>query len=296
MKAWLDLIRWPNLILILVAHILFRFSFLTSFNIVSHLSLIDFILLSFTIVLVAISGNIINDIYDIKTDFINKRLRPIAQQKINISQAYLVYVLINITSIILATYLSFKHEIWYLVGVEISVIILLFSYSKTFKKIPVLGNIIVSFLVSLAFVLVIIVDSDFKVFKIIQAQQWLIFYTVFAFWANFNRELIKDVIDIKGDYAQNISTLPIVLGKSRMNTIIFFSTLILMLTLLYGVKVFLEAKPIFIIYFIFGIGVPLIAILYKIWKREMKVNYKLLSNIYKFVLLSGLCSLILFSL
>ena len=296
MTNWLTLFRWPNVMLIIIAHLLLRFSFLPAFELTSYLSLTDFFVLSFSIILIAISGNIINDIYDIKTDFVNRRSRPIAQQKIGVSQAYLVYVILIIVAVILAFYLSFKYDIWVLIGIEIIVMVLLFWYAKRLKAVPVLSNFLVSVLVSLAIILVVIVDTNFEVFNLTQAKSWLIFYAVLAFWTNFNRELIKDIIDIKGDHAQHILTLPIILGKSRTNTLIFISTVLLIVSLLFGVKVFLEASPVFIIYIIFGISVPLGFVNYKIWKHETQVNYKLLSHIYKLVLLLGLCSLILFIL
>ena len=296
MTNWLTLFRWPNVILIIIAHLLLRFAFLPAFELTSYLSLIDFFVLSFSIILIAISGNIINDIYDIKTDFVNRRSRPIAQQKIGVSQAYLVYVILNIVAIILAFYLSYKYKIWVLICIEIIVIALLFWYAKRLKAIPFLSNILVSILVSLAFILVVIIDTNFEVFTLTQAKLWLIFYAVLAFWVNFNRELIKDIIDIKGDYAQHVLTLPIILGKSRTNTLFFISTALLIISLLFGIKVFLKANSLFVIYFIFGITIPLVFMLYKIWKQETQVNYKLLSHIHKFVLLMGLCSLILFIL
>jgi len=281
---------------IVIAHLLFRFSFVPKFDLLPYLSLVDFILLSFSIVLIATSGNVINDIYDIKTDFVNQRPRPIAQHKIDVSQAYLVSVLLNFLAIVLAIYLSFKYAIWYLAGIEVCVIILLTWYAKHLKAIPVLSNILVSVLVSLAFVLVLMADTNFEIFHMADAKVWLFFYVVFAFWTNLNREFIKDIIDIRGDFAQNKNTLPILLGKARMNFVVFVSTLLLMCCLLFGVKFFLEAKQLFIIYFIFGICIPLVFVLYKIWKHETQVNYKLLSNVYKFILLLGLFSLLLFKI
>lgn len=294
MIAWLNLFRWPNLLLILIAHLLFRFSFLDHFDLGFNLSSLDFLLLSLSIILVAAAGNVINDICDIKTDFVNKRKRPLALGKIEVSKAYSAYFILNVIALAISFYISYKFLWWSLIIIEIAVIVVLYFYAHYFKSIPILGNIIVSFLVSLSFILVLYFDVNTDIFFNHKILNWIIFYSVFAIWTNLNREWIKDALDIKGDYAQKILTLPILIGKTRLNALVFTSTLLLIATLLFGVKVYLKANLFFTLYFIFGLCLPLIFVLYKIWKDENNVNYKLLSLVYKVTMLIGVFSLILF--
>lgn len=284
------------MLLIIIAHALLRFSFLPEFNMTSYLSLAEFLALSLSIILVAASGNMINDIFDIETDFVNKKQRPLVLGQIKISKVYLVYSIFNLIAISISIYISYIIQNEVLFYVEIGVVFLLYCYARYLKHIPLLGNVLISVLVSMAFVLVAIVNTNFEFVSWTQAENWLMFYVCFAFWTNLNREVIKDVIDIKGDYAQKFLTLPILLGKSRINTVLFVSSIFLIGALLIGVNFFLNAQPVFVIYIIFGICFPLLFVLYKIGKHETQVNYALLSNIYKFVLLIGLCSILLFEL
>jgi 4-hydroxybenzoate polyprenyltransferase len=297
-KAWLQLIRWPNLLMVTLAQVLFKYSFLPSFNIPPALSDLDFLLLCISIIFVTAAGNIINDICDIRTDFINQRFRPLAQQKISISKAFGFYVALNILALIVAAHLGLKYQLPEFIGVVFAVISVLYLYSKFLKGIPLLGNIIVSLLVSLSFLLVVYIELFSIPHKQISIELifWIIGYGIFAFWANLNREMVKDVQDIKGDYAKNISTLPILLGRSRMNMLIFASTLFLVLTLIAGVKVFFQLDLVFILYLTFGICLPLCFVLIHIHKKQLNANYKLLSHIYKLVMLIGVFSLILFKL
>ena len=296
MIAWLNLFRWPNLLFIFIAHLLFRWSFLDHFDLGFNLNSMDFFLLSFSIVLIAAAGNIINDVFDIKTDLVNMRNRPLALKQIKISKAYSVYFIFNFIAIILSFYISYKLLFWSLFVVEIGVVLVLYFYAKYLKSIPVFGNVLVSLLVSLSFVLVLYFDMNSNLFFDHKIFKWILFYSVFAFWSNLNREWIKDTLDIKGDYAQNISTLPILIGKSRMNTLIFTSTLLLIVALFFMVKVLLKAEIIFSLYFIFGICIPLCFVLYKILKDENHVNYNVLSLVYKLTMLIGVFSLILFKI
>lgn len=298
MKTWLKLCRWPNLLMVGLAQILFKYVFLPAFKVPSVLSLFDFSLLCFSIILVTASGNIINDIYDIDTDFVNQRPRPLAQNKISITKAYIAYVFFNILSILSVLYLSVKIEDYTLILIVLGAILMLFLYAKYLKAVPLTGNVLVSFLVSLSFLLVVYVE--FRLTKNFQMsteiKYWLIGYGGFAFWANLNREWIKDVLDLKGDYAQGISTLPILLGRHRMNRLIFASTLFLMFALIAGVKIYVQPHLFFVLYLTFGIFVPLFYVLFHIYKQELKVNYNMLSRLYKIVMLIGVLSLILFQL
>jgi len=280
------------------AQVLFKYCFLPNFNVSSVLSDLDFLLLCISIIFVTTAGNIINDICDIRTDFINQRSRPLAQQKISIAKAYGFYIALNVIALITIVYIGFKYQLLELIGIVSAVIVVLYLYSKFLKAIPLLGNITVSLLVSLSFLLVVYVE----LFAIphnqisIELIHWIIGYAIFAFWANLNREWIKDVLDTKGDHAQNISTLPILLGKSRMNMLIFISTLGLITALIAGVKVYFQLDLIFILYLTFGIVLPLFAVLFHIHQKELNTNYILLSHVYKLVMLIGVFSLILFEL
>jgi len=296
MTKWLNLFRWPNLVFIIATHLLFRYSFFSGFELKTYLSLFNFILLSLSIVLIGAAGNVINDIFDIKTDFVNKRKRPLSKGLIGVSKAFSIYLVLNLVAVTISLYLSYTLNQWSIISIEIAVIILLYCYSKYLKGIPFLGNVLVSFLVSFSFVFVLIFDLNLNDLLNQKAFYWILFYSTLAFWANLNREMIKDTIDIKGDYAQNMSTLPILIGKSRMHTLIFISTLLLILVLLFGVKVYLKANLFFSLYFIFGICMPLMFLMYKIWHNENNLNYQWLSQIYKVVMLVGIFSLILFSI
>ena len=76
--AFCKLIRWKNLLLIIYVHVLLKFLVFTSFNVSTNLSLIQFIVLLISIILITSAGYIINDIYDLKSDLINKPKSPFA--------------------------------------------------------------------------------------------------------------------------------------------------------------------------------------------------------------------------
>ena len=87
MKAFLKLIRWPNLLIVILTMALMRYAILepvlgkigislyaikgiTTMSVQS--SLMDFIILVAATVLITAGGYVINDYFDVKTDLINR--------------------------------------------------------------------------------------------------------------------------------------------------------------------------------------------------------------------------------
>jgi 4-hydroxybenzoate polyprenyltransferase len=248
-------------------------------------------MLSLSIIGVTASGNIINDLYDVKSDSINNRNRPIAKSEISHGKAKLLYGVIVAISITLGFVFSYGMGLWWLLMAEVLSIFLLFTYARYLKGIALLGNLIVSLLVSLSFMLLFFVEMPIALTNL--SLYWMVFYGVFAFWTNLNREIVKDVSDMKGDYAQGLQTLPLLIGKSRTNTVLFFSTSILVIIMVLVVKKYLAVDITMLLYFIFAVGTPLGYAMYHIYRFEKKTNHKRLGNVYKMALFLGVLSMLL---
>ncbi len=107
----LKLIRWPNLVIIVLSMCLILFFIIapglgiTAFT--YGLSTIEFLLLSVSTVLIAIGGYIINDIFDINTDSINKQGNNVIGNKISIKYANILYWASTIVGILSGVLLSY---------------------------------------------------------------------------------------------------------------------------------------------------------------------------------------------
>jgi len=288
---WLRLVRWENLGVVLLAHLLFRYVLFPFIDLDSALTELEFFILSFSILGVTASGNIINDIFDVEADRINQRKRPLATTKIRLKTANRLYSILVLFSIALASLLSYWLGSWWLVILEMAIIYLLYLYAKRLKGIALLGNILISLLVSLSFLLLILIELPIELAP--DTLNWVMFYGIFAFWTNLNREIIKDLQDIKGDFFKKYNTLPIIIGRSRTTSVLFISTAVLIIAVVAGVKNYLLAEPILVIYFIFVICIPLIFAAYQLFKFQEKANYKRLSTVYKLVMLTGLLSMVI---
>ena len=102
--------------------------------------------------------------------------------------------------------------------------------------------------------------------------------------------MIKDLENIKGDLANDYKTIPILHGELTSKKIITFLTL-------------LTVFPVYLLIEKFEIGnmdlyfysclLFLLLFLLKLWKSNFKEHYLLLHNLLKFLIVSGVFSIIL---
>ena len=116
-------------------------SFSNSSNVLLFLMLVVFLLGGFS--------NIINDILDYKIDLTNNVNRPIANNKISIKAAFLYALLL----FCLAFYLTLNFNVITQSLIFFVIVPLMILYTPVFKKIPLLGNFVVSAILSMVFII-----------------------------------------------------------------------------------------------------------------------------------------------
>jgi len=298
MISFLHLIRYKNLLMVFLSMFLTKYFLIESFISTPLLSDIDFIILTTSILLITMGGYLINDIYDIESDKINKPDKVYISTIISIKSGLFLYFLTSITGLILGLYLSINKNLNHLSGFFIVTVILLFIYTKILKKLPLIGNIIVALLVSLPIFLVYEFDHSMISIKDIFNNLFLsiiiFFYLLFAFLTTLIREIIKDLQDIKGDNKFKLKTLPIMIGNKRtINFVVFLSFLLQLLLLLVLIDSF---KNDYYLILIFSITLSLL-VAYLIYKLRVPFKnnpYQLLSSLMKIIMLVGVLSMTIF--
>ena len=298
MISFLHLIRYKNLLMVFLSMFLTKYFLIESFISTPLLSDIDFIILTTSILLITMGGYLINDIYDIESDKINKPDKVYITTIISIKSGLFLYFLTSITGLILGFYLSINKNLNHLSGFFIVTVILLFIYTKILKKLPLIGNIIVALLVSLPIFLVYEFDHSMISIKDIFDNLFLsiiiFFYLLFAFLTTLIREIIKDLQDIKGDNKFKLKTLPIMIGNKRtINFVVFLSFLLQLLLLLVLIDSF---KNDYYLILIFSITLSLL-VAYLIYKLRVPFKnnpYQLLSSLMKIIMLVGVLSMTIF--
>lgn len=285
--------------MIALVQFLIKYALLEPFGVTITLNLFGFSLLVIATICLAAAGYIINDIYDIETDSVNKPNKVIVGKTISEKMANTLFISFNVIGVALGFYLS------HLVGKSgfftLFVIIsaLLYVYASYLKQILIIGNIVVSLLVSLS----IIIVGLFELLPVITPQNQetqitffkiILDYAIFAFVINFIREIVKDIEDIDGDYKAGMNTLPIAIGRERASKIVFILLLIPLFGVVYYVVINLYKQLFLVGYFLLFIIAPLLYIIIKSYSAETKKEFHFISNMLKLVMLFGLLSLILY--
>jgi len=228
--------------------------------------------------IVAGGGNIINDYFDYEIDKINRPNRPLPLGLISRREALSLYFVLSVLSMLI----SFK------ISVEAFIIVsatnvLLYLYSAALKKIPLVGNLVVSTCTALAFIYGGIVAGNIYA-AIIPA--------VFAFLVNLIREIIKDIEDIDGDKKNRLETYPIKYGieksKALLITLLIFlftATSIPILFRLYKIEYFIVVM--------FFVNLPLIYFIREIASKQFLNNISKLSWLIKLTMIFGLIAIYL---
>lgn len=299
MQSILKLIRWKNLVIIALVQILIKYTLFASFNVSTALGSFGFSLLVIATLCLAAAGYIINDIYDIETDKVNKPNKVIVGNTISEKKANILFIIFNVIGVCIGLYLSNHIGKSAFFPLFIIISASLYVYASYLKQMTLVGNIIVSALV--AFSLIIIGVFDLLPVITMQNQSFqttmfkiLLDYAYFAFAINFIREIVKDAQDIDGDYKQGMKTLPIVLGINRTAKIAFVFTIALIIAVIFYIGNYLYMHTIVIIYFLIAIIAPLIYCAIKLFLAETKKQFSHISTILKLTMVLGMLSMVLY--
>jgi len=228
--------------------------------------------------LAAAAGNIINDLFDIEIDRINRPDRPLPSNKLTRREAVSLFVLFSFLSLTLSYFINRLAFI-----IDASALFLLFFYSFRVKRIVLLGNFVVAFLTGLAFIYGGVSVDNLK-YAIIPA--------VFAFLINFIREIVKDMQDIEGDKSAGIFSFPLLYGfKSARRVITVFTLLLIAATFIPFLCEFYKIE-----YFIVVMALVnpiLIYSLSSLFKDDKKKNLIKISFMLKLDMLFGLIAIYL---
>lgn len=298
--SFLNLIRWKNLLMIAFVQLLVKYGLLESLGAFTTLNTFGFLMLIIATICIAAAGNIINDIYDVETDAVNRPQKISIGKDISEKTAFRCYIILNLLGVGIGYYVSYlvNNNAFFSIFIVISA--LLYVYSSYLKQTVLIGNIIISVLVGFSVLIVGVFDLLPAITNNNQHLQLIYFklifnYAMFAFLINLIREIAKDIEDIDGDYKAGMKTLPIIIGRERASNILFALTLLPILVLVYLVVYKLYKHPIPVIYVVFILVGPLAYISIKAFNAKTKKHFHHISNMLKLVMLLGMLSILLYA-
>jgi 4-hydroxybenzoate polyprenyltransferase len=155
---YLKLIRFKNLLMLAFMQLVFRYLFLANSYVDMALTDFNYILLVLSTICIAAGGYVINNIIDQDTDEIAKPQNRVVGVSISETVAYNWYIGLTIVGVGIGFYLSNVIYKPTFASMFILVATLLYVYATNLKQIPLLGNVIVAFLLSVSILIIALFD------------------------------------------------------------------------------------------------------------------------------------------
>lgn len=310
MKHFLKLIRIENLALFAFMQLIIKYGFLNhihfkdalgapqSLVLWQSLSNFQYVILVFATLFILAGGYIINAIFDVDTDKINKPNEVVIGAHISEKIAYNLYFIFTCLGVGIGFYLSRVINKPAFATIFVICAALLYIYSNGLKQIPILGNAIVALVAALSIVNI----SFFNILPAIYAGNEFFMktlvsiltdYAIFIFLLQFSIEIIKTIVNEKGDATYGISTVATSFDIKNAK-IIGASSLVLFITYLTYYLVENLAHNLYTVgYFILFIIAPLLFVAIKLFQYKLNNEYLFVIRILKIVQITSILSLLI---
>ncbi len=301
---FLRLIRWPNLLFILLAETLFHFCIYKPLYPNAGLEVdTNFYLILLTYLFIAAAGYIINDYFDINIDQVNKPKRVVVGSFISRRWVIFWHLLFSVMGIYISTIAFPFKQYWHIHLSNLLTILLLWFYSTNFKKDFLIGNVVISLLT--AWSIAVVYFSKFTIQEIthpvisdtanFRFAKLMVVYSVFAFILTLVREALKDMEDMEGDKKFGCKTLPIVWGLKPTKVYISVWLIVVIACLafiqLYVIPFGWWYSALYCLLFIIA---PLAIVLIKLKTAYQSKDFSKLSTYVKIAMFAGIMSMLFF--
>ena len=308
--AFFQLIRSLNLFFIVLTQALFYycifpFSFGPQPGIRQILTPQYFWLLSLSSVLIAAAGYIINDYFDLNIDQVNKPGSIVIDRVIKRRWTIVWHWVFSFAGVALSMYVGWKLREDFMIGISnAGCVLMLLLYSTTFKRKLLIGNIIISLLT--AWVIMMMFVAEWQIYTINVPEhrdvmsrlfKLAVVYSGFAFIISLVREVVKDIEDMEGDERYGCRTMPIVWGVNVSKMFVAVWLVVLIASILIMQVYVLQYRWWWsVLYCAVLIVGPLVWILKELYPATLKADFHRLSGAIKFVMLTGILSMLFFKL
>lgn len=260
------------------------------------------LLIMLATVFIAAGGYVINDYFDVKIDRINHPDELIVTRSISKPSAMRLSMVLSGTGIICGIAAAGMLRSWTLGILFVIIPGLLWFYSSSYKRLFMVGNLIIALLAGVAPMVVAMANV-----AILQLRYgtilayttlphdiyaWVGGFALFAFLLTWIREIIKDMQDQMGDRELECHSMPVVWGEKW--TKVFVTGLIVLTIALVG-HLWYHALPFPIgwsslstRYIALGIVTPMICTLWLLWAAKIPSDYKTCQQVVKFTMLIGM--------
>ena len=260
------------------------------------------LLLILATVFIAAGGYVINDYFDVKIDRINRPDELIVTRSVSKPAAMRLSLCLSGFGIVCGLITAVLLRSFTLGILFVAIPGLLWFYSSSYKRLFMIGNIIIALLAGLTPMVVALANTaqlQLRFASILpyttlehDLYAWLGGFALFAFLLTWIREIIKDMQDQMGDRELECHSMPVVWGE--LPTKIFVTTLIVLTLAIIG-HLWYHVLPfplgwtsLSTRYIVLGIVTPLLGVLGLLWAAKIPSDYKNCQQLVKFTMLLGM--------
>jgi 4-hydroxybenzoate polyprenyltransferase len=305
MKAFFQLIRWQNLLfLAIIMWVMEKWvgvAVMRSAGLPEIMPWWYLLLLTAAVLLVAAGGYVINDYFDVKIDRINRPDRLLVTTSVTKQEAMRLFQILTAAGVAAGLAAAWVARSWPIATVFLLVPGLLWFYSASYKRMFLVGNLIVSFCAALTPLLVALADAALLTRHYKEAMPymqvgrelflWLGGFALFAFLMTWMRETVKDLQDQSGDRELECHTLPVVIGTrwtQAVVTLLVVATAGLLCYFHFALLPFDSSwRSLATRYLVFGLLVPLACELALLWSAKIPSDFRTAQQLLKFVMFFG---------
>lgn len=257
-----------------------------------------FIIYLLALISTTAAGNVINDIFDIETDKINKPQKVWIPNYMSLSSAWILYFFFMVIGLILGFYVAFLSGLYFYFLLYVIVIATLFLYAKKIKKILLFNNILIAFLIAFYLFFIFVFVKDFlknadDINLGLSLYDLAVFLVIFSFGLNWIREIVKDVEDRIGDKATGVQTFATEFTLEQVKKIILLLTLLLVIYLMIMAGKYFKNEIFFSVYLIFAVGLSLLLFIKQLFIAQTEKDFAKIATLLKLIMLVGFVSVFL---
>jgi geranylgeranylglycerol-phosphate geranylgeranyltransferase len=243
-----------------------------------------------TYILIAGSGMVINDIYDIEIDRINRPERPIPRGDLTLKEAKYLYLGIMLIGILLSVFHSWLMNLGFInIVVAAFFAFIGWLYAAWGKKSGFIGNIIVSVSFSIGLLYGAILNGY-------NLPLYIYFFFLTSFFLLLAREIVKGCEDIEGDKREGVKTLAITIGIQNALYVSIVCDAFAIIFFVLPVFTNIINLWAFIISMLFGLGIVFLALVLSLISDLEKKSFSKISLLLKIGAFLGLLAFVFASI
>ena len=304
MRLIINMLRVPNLLIIALTFYVLRylvfFPVYREYSVLPGMTSVLYLLLVVSTILIAASGYISNDCFDVRSDRINKPGKHYIGELVKPGQALSMAILLSAFAIVLAILISVIMTNWLPAFLLFLATGVAWWYAVSLKRSFIWGNIAVSCMTAGTIAMAWLIENQFvkgpdeaieKITGIVTA------ISIFAFLLSLLREIVKDTEDIEGDLLIHCRSIPIVKGIAFTKSVLaILAAITVSMLLITQINLAQASKTAAVVCLAIVVELPLVIFIIKLRKAISKTDYHRLSQLLKWIMVGGLLSIAAYNL